>query len=228
MMLAGPETEVDSVLRVLLVEDHPMMRQGIRAVLEQEADMQLCGEADTADSALERIESDPPDLVIIDLSLKGRSGLDLIRNIRDRWPNLATLVLSMHSESAYAERALRSGARGYVTKSEPSERLIECIRAVRQGKICVGEGFADHMLCRIVEGQNGAGVLVNRLSDREFEVFELIGQGRSTRDIGKQLHISVKTVDAHREHIKQKLGLRNATELLTYAIRWNQLEQDGA
>ena len=213
--------------KVLLVEDHPVMRQGLVMLIEQENDLTVCGEAEDVHGALEAIDQQGPNIVVVDISLKESSGLELIKDIKVRWPDLAVLVLSMHDESFYAERALRAGARGYVTKAEASAKVIDGIRQVLSGNVYVSEKVASKMLTRLV----GAGTdlekfPIDSLSDREFQIFELIGQGVETRDIAKQLHVSVKTVEAHREHIKKKLNLDSATELLKYAVQWVQFERE--
>jgi DNA-binding NarL/FixJ family response regulator len=165
--------------------------------------------------------------VIVDISLKGSNGMDLVKDVKAHWPKLPVLVLSMHDEAFYAERVLRAGAKGYVTKAEASTRVIEGIREVLKGGIYVSRNIASRMLCKLVSGSAELDVFpIDRLSDREFQVFELIGKGRQTQDIAKTLHVSTKTVDAHREHIKKKLNVDSAAELLRYAIQWTQFERD--
>ena len=213
--------------KVLIVEDHPIMRSGLAQLIGQESDLAICGEAEDVHGALKAIEKSKPDIAVVDISLKDSNGIELIKNIKIRWPELAVLVLSMHDESFYAERALRAGARGYVAKAEVSTKVIAGIRQVLSGKVYVSEKITSKMLSNLVGGTKDLDTFpIDRLSDREFEVFELIGQGSQTRQIAGKLHLSVKTVDAHRDHIKHKLNLNSATELLKYAVQWVQLEQD--
>ena len=217
----------ESRKKVLLVEDHPIMRSGIAQLIAQESDLMVCGEAENAHGALRVIEETEPDIAVVDISLKDSNGIELIKDIKIRWPNLAVLVLSMHEESFYAERALRAGAMGYVAKAEVSAKVITGIRQVLSGSVYVSEKISSEMLRKLVGGTKELEVApIDRLSDREFEVFELIGQGLQTREIASKLNLSVKTIDAHREHIKHKLKLESATELLKYAVQWLQFEQN--
>lgn len=217
----------ESRKKVLLVEDHPIMRSGIAQLIAQESDLMVCGEAENAHGALRVIEETEPDIAVVDISLKDSNGIELIKDIKIRWPNLAVLVLSMHEESFYAERALRAGAMGYVAKAEVSAKVITGIRQVLSGSVYVSEKISSKMLRKLVGGTKELEVApIDRLSDREFEVFELIGQGLQTREIASKLNLSVKTIDAHREHIKHKLKLESATELLKYAVQWLQFEQN--
>jgi DNA-binding NarL/FixJ family response regulator len=209
--------------KVFIVDDHPIVRQGIRLLVNQEPGLEVVGEADNVHDALAEIDRLHPDIAVVDLSLKGGSGLDLIKDIQIRHPGLAVLVLSMRDESFYAERVLRAGARGYITKEEGSEKVIEGIREILSGKVYLSGKMASKMLSGMV-GATKARELpsVRDLSDRELEVFELVGQGMPTRDIAARLHLSVKTVESHREHIKEKLGLDSASDLLRHAIQWVQ------
>jgi len=211
--------------RILIVDDHPIVRQGLSELIACQGDLAVCAEADDAASALEIVEEIDPDLVIIDISLKESSGIDLIRDLKIRRPGLVMLVLSMHDESFYAERVLRAGAKGYVTKDEAADTLIAAIRKTLAGEIYLSEKMASRMLTKFVEGPSDTGPTgVERLSAREFQVFELIGRGMSMRRISEQLHISIKTSESHRESIKRKLKLENATEVLQHAVQWVQLE----
>ena len=217
------DTGAGNRVRVLLVDDHPIVRQGIGMLLSQTPDLMVCGEADTADEALQAIERDRPDVAIVDLSLKDSSGLELIKDIKVRSPEVLILVLSMRDDSFYAERALLAGAKGYITKEEGTERVVEGIRQVLKGEIYLSQRLASTVMKKLIEGGSGPnGPSEARLTDRELGVLELIGRGLPTREIAKKLHISVKTVDSHREHIKDKLQLGNATELIKYAIQWAQ------
>lgn len=213
-----------SKIRVLIVDDHPIMRQGLAQIINQEVNFQSCGEAEDAMEALAAIEKLQPDVAIVDLTLKGSvSGVDLIKDIKLRWPTFPVLVLSVHDESVYAERVLRAGARGYVMKEEASSRIINALRQVVAGKIYLSEAMSDKMLQKFVHPAAVAGISpVDSLSDRELEVFLLIGQGLGTRQIAKNLHLSVKTVESHRARIKDKLHLKNANELMWHAIEWQQ------
>ncbi len=209
--------------KVLIVDDHPIMRQGLAQLIAQEGDLTVCGEAEDAHGALEAVEESNPDIVIVDISLKESNGIDLIKDIRIRWPKLPVIVLSMHDETFYAERVLRAGARGYITKDEGTEKVIEGIRKALDGGLYVSDRIASRMLRKLVDGKSDFDVYpMDRLSDRELEVLELIGEGLQTREVAQRLHLSRKTVEAHREHIKAKLSLDSSTELLKYAIQWVQ------
>ncbi len=211
--------------RVLIVDDHPIVRQGITRLINYEEELMVCGEAGNAKEAMETIIKEEPDLVIVDISLKGRSGLELIKDIKMRHENLPVLVVSMHDESLYAERVLRAGAKGYIMKQEPPEKILDAIRQVLVGKIFVSEKMREKMLQRYVLGSSQRNVSsVDQLSDRELEVFRLIGKGMGTRQIAKELDLSIKTVETYREHIKEKLNLENSSKLLQYAIDWVQNE----
>ena len=219
-------TQQGGKARVLIVDDHPVMRAGLSQLIDQQPDFVVCGEADDAHGALKAVETARPDVAIVDISLKDTSGIELIKDIRIRHPKLAVLVLSMHNEVFYAERVLQAGAKGYVTKADPPAKVIEGLREVLAGRVYVSERIASKMLTRLAAGGAGAdGPAVNRLSDREFQVFELIGQGLQTRQIAERLHLSAKTVETHREHMKKKLGIASATELLAYAVQWVQFER---
>lgn len=207
--------------KILIVDDHPMMRDGLAALIQAQPDLAVCGQAADAREALQAVEALRPDLVLMDISLPGKSGLEAVKDIQALRPGLAMLVISMHDEALYAERVLRAGARGYIMKQEGGKRIMEAIRAVLENKIFVSE----KMSARILESFTGrrtetAASEVESLTDREFEVFQLIGRGRSTKEIGDQLHISVKTVEVHRVNIKTKLKLATSPELIHYAVRW--------
>ncbi|HMO27151.1 MAG TPA: response regulator transcription factor [Tepidisphaeraceae bacterium] len=223
--MTKPETETPAEtpeqIRILLVDDHPVVRQGLRQLIEAEPDLVVLAEAATAREAVELAEQNPPDVALIDLALTDRSGLELIKDLRNRISGLPMLVLSMHDESLYAERALRAGARGYVMKHEATETLLAAIRKVKGGEIAVSPKMAARMLSQMVTGNvTEVKTPVSRLTDRELEVFTLIGQGVSTRQIAERLFVSVKTVEAHRENIKQKLSLKTGTELNRYAMQY--------
>jgi DNA-binding NarL/FixJ family response regulator len=212
---------------VLIVDDHPMMREGLAQLIRHEADLNVCGEAGSANETLDLVEKLKPDLVLVDISLPEKSGLELIKDLQALHPGVRTLVISMHDESLHAERVLRAGARGYIMKQEGGSKIMQAIRQVLAGQIYV----SGKMSARILETFSGHGLKtggspIERLTDREFEVFRLIGQGIGTREIARRLSLSVKTVEVHRANIKQKLGLRGATELVRHAVRW--VETSGA
>lgn len=214
-----------SITRLLIVDDHPIVREGLSELINREMDVRIVASAETADEALEILRSETEiDVAIVDLSLPGLSGIELIRMIREEFPGTPVLVLSMHDEQFYAERALRAGARGYVMKQESIDHVIEAIRKVRRGDLYVSKDVAEKMLFRIVSGDGRDDPEVQRLSARELEVFQLIGQGYSTREIAEMLHLSVKTIESYRANIKEKLGLRGAAELMQHAVKWVQLD----
>jgi DNA-binding NarL/FixJ family response regulator len=206
--------------KILLVDDHPVMRQGLAELINQEPDLSVCGQCEAAPQTLAAIETLSPDLAILDLSLKGGSGLELIKSIRASHPAVRILVLSMYDESLYTERVLRAGAGGYIMKREPVEQVLAAIRHVLAGGIYVSPSMNARFMHQLVAGKAGQGVsAVERLSDRELEVFGLIGQGKGTRQIAQHLHLSINTVESHRAHIKEKLNLRDSNELVHQAIR---------
>lgn len=213
-----------SITRLIIVDDHPVVAEGLSELINREMDLTVVAAALTADEALQILRATEIDVAIVDLSLPGPSGIELIRMIRDEFPRLPVLVLSMHDEHFYAERALRAGARGYVMKREAIKHVMDAIRKVRRGDLYVSEEVAERMLFRIVAGSDRGEPAVDRLSDRELEVFQLIGQGYSTREIAEMLHLSVKTIESYRANIKQKLGLKNAAELMQHAVKWIQIK----
>ncbi|MFM8469447.1 MAG: response regulator [Limisphaerales bacterium] len=214
--------------KILIVDDHPMMRDGLAALIAAQLDLVVCGKAADHREALQAVETFGPDLVLMDISLPGKSGLEAIKDIQALVPGLAVLVLSMHDDSLYAERVLRAGARGYVMKQEGGKRIMEGIRAVLAGRVFVSEKMSARILDAFTGHRPGdAGGSVESLSDREFEVFQLIGRGRSTKEIAAQLHLSVKTVEVHRVNIKTKLKLATSPELIHYAVRWVESQPGG-
>jgi DNA-binding NarL/FixJ family response regulator len=213
--------------KILLVDDHPMVREWLAALINQQADLQVCGEADSAPKALQMIGLVHPNVAIVDISMEGGSGIELIKNIKASHPEVMMIVLSMHDEALYAERALRAGARGYVMKREATKRVLQAIRSVLGGKLYLSDNMAMLMAEKFVDGRpKTAGSVVERLSDRELEVFQLLGRGYSTRRIAEELHVSVKTIQAFCARIKEKLGLPSATELLRAATRWHDSQQE--
>lgn len=212
----------DGKARVLLVDDHPIVRQGLAMLINAEPDLMVCGEASTGAEALQLVRTTQPDLVMIDISLEDRSGVELIREIRAMAGELPMLALSMHDESLYAERVLRAGGRGYVMKQEATEKLLTAIRRVLAGEIYLSPRMSTRLLGQLASAAPGGDVSpISRLTDRELEVFTMIGRGLSTREIAEKLFLSVKTVEAHREHIKEKLGLRSSAELVRHAVQFN-------
>jgi DNA-binding NarL/FixJ family response regulator len=206
---------------VLIVDDHPIVRQGLAQMIDQEHDLPVCGQAEDAHEAMRAIRQLRPDMVTVDISLKETSGIELIKDIKVRYPNLPVLTLSMHDEGIYAERALRAGAKGYIMKQEATEKVVTAIRRVLSGEVYVSDGMAAKMVSKLVAGPAEAGGSpVDRLSDRELEVFRLIGAGYGTREMAVKLHLSIKTIETYRAHIKDKLDLVDANELLRTAITW--------
>jgi DNA-binding NarL/FixJ family response regulator len=206
---------------VFIVDDHAILRQGLALLIDREPDLAVCGDAEDASSALRKIEETKPDVALVDISLNGRDGLDLLKDIRALDPNLPVLILSMLDESFYAERALRAGASGYIMKQEATERVLVAIRRILDGEIYVSERMANRMLHQFAGGGKGGQLSpIAGLTDRELEVFRLIGEGHGTRQIAEELHISVKTVESYQAHIKEKLSLKNARELFQRAIQW--------
>jgi DNA-binding NarL/FixJ family response regulator len=215
-----PLSSAKPPLRVLLVDDHPIVREGLAARIEMEGDLLVSGMAENADEALDFIQKSEPDIVITDLSLSGRPGLELIKDIRTTRPSLPILVLSIHDEELWAERVLRAGAQGYVMKSHATERVMEAIRRVLAGGVWLSDHMSSTLLGRLTQHRTPVApeMPLSTLSDRELEVFQMIGRGLSVKEIAAQLFLSAKTVEVHREHIKEKLNLRSSAELLRYAV----------
>jgi DNA-binding NarL/FixJ family response regulator len=212
--------------RILIVDDHPMMREGLAQLIAHQPDMMVCGEAGEAGEALEKVRLLKPNLVLADITLPGRNGLELIKDIQAMDAAVLVLVISMHDESFYAERVLRAGGRGYVMKQEGGKKIMEAIRQVSAGQIFV----SDKMSARILElfsgrrAQGGKAVVQN-LTDREFGVYQLIGQGLGTKDMARELHVSPKTIEVHRANIKAKLQIKSMAELIRHAVRWVESEK---
>lgn len=225
-----PETEGHSDQRrsILIVDDHPMLRRGLASLIESEPDLTVCGEAATRTAALDAIRASPPDLVIVDLMLGDSHGLDLVKDMKIRHPEIPALVLSMHDEALYAERSLRAGARGYVTKQELDDTLLTAIQRVLAGDIYMSGKLQARFVADFIAGHTlKTRSAFDGLSDRELEVFRLIGQGRGTRQIAEALHLSIKTIECHREHLKQKLRLESGAELAQRATQWVENELAG-
>lgn len=206
--------------RIFIVDDHPVFREGLLSLVKSEPEWQVCGEADSAGQALTAIERLKPNLVLADIGLQGRSGMELLKDLHAVDPALPVLVVSMHDEALYAERVLRAGARGYIMKQEAPEKMIEAIRLVISGQIYLSSRVSSQILDAIAGRRVQDASPMTRLTDRELEILQLIGQGKDGRTIARLLNVSSKTVDAHRGHIKEKLNLKNATELVAYASRW--------
>ncbi len=218
-----PELTKIGARRIILVDDHPVVRQGLAESINGESDLLVCAEAEDRLEALAAMESARPDLAVIDLTLKHSSGLELIKDIRARWPRVLILVVSMHDEMLYAERVLRAGAQGYITKQEATRNVLLAIRRVLSGGIYLNEHTASAVLARLAaKPQSMSDSIADVLADRELQVFELTGHGLSTREIAAQLHIDMKTVDTYRARIREKLNLKTSSELLQLAIRWNK------
>ncbi|MFT3782688.1 MAG: response regulator transcription factor [Nibricoccus sp.] len=207
--------------RIFIVDDHPLLRRGLAELINREADMMFCGEAEDSPSAMKLIGQIKPDLVIVDISLKGYNGIELIKNIKAFDQKIQVLVLSMHDESIYAMRVLKAGAKAYVMKQEVVDKVMEAVRRIRAGKVFVSEKVASRMLDQVVVGGDPVtDSPVDLLSDRELEIVSMIGNGLPTRDIAGKLHISIKTVESHRARIKEKLNLDNAIQLVQFCVRW--------
>jgi DNA-binding NarL/FixJ family response regulator len=208
---------------ILLVDDHPMVRERLAEVIQREPDLAVCGEAEDRIRAMEMIAATHPKLAIVDLTLKKSHGMELIKDIRVQHPDLAVLVVSMHDESLHAERVIRAGARGYITKQEATKKIMLAIRTVLGGEVYLSEKVAAQIAATAVSGTRAKPRLsVAKLSDRELRVFELIGQGHSTRQIADELHLDMRTIETYRARIKEKLNLKDANDLLQYSIRWMQ------
>ena len=214
---------------ILILDDHPMMREGLAQLINNEAGLSVCGEAGTGQDAFALAAKLKPDLLLADISLPDKSGLEVIKELRSFHPDIAVLVISMHDESLYAERVLRAGGRGYIMKQEGGKKLMEAIRQVLSGKIYVSEKISEKLLGSFSERSNSAkrDAPMENLTDREFEVLQLLGQGKGTREIAAQLHLSGKTIEAHRANIKRKLNLKTGPELVRYAVRWVETQKVG-
>ena len=212
--------------QVFIVDDHPITRRGLTQLINAEPDLKVCGESDNAITGLEDIKRVKPDIVLVDITLPRRSGLMLVKDIRLWVPSSYVLALSMHDESLYAERVLRAGGHGYIMKNEGGDKLLQAIRRVLDGVTYVSEGISRKIVDTFAGRRKDTGnCTVGHLTEREFEVFQLLGQGLPTAEIGKRLHLSPKTVDSHRLHIKEKLQLHSLPELMRYAVRWAATEE---
>jgi DNA-binding NarL/FixJ family response regulator len=210
---------VPTLIKVLLVEDHPMFRERLASIIEKRGDMVVCGEADNVHDALERAEATKPNIAIVDITLRGSNGLDFLKDLKAREIELPVLVLSMHDEAIYAERVLRAGARGYITKYEASSEVMAAIEQVLSGEVYLSRQMTSRMLGRFAVGRKEPGD-VSALTDRELDVFQRIGRGETARDIASALHLGITTIDTYRARIKEKLGLKNGNELQRRAMEW--------
>jgi DNA-binding NarL/FixJ family response regulator len=227
MTIPVPEQSVQiAKKKVLVIDDHPLLRQGLAMLINQQMDMEVCGEAEEARVVMGSIQQTQPDILILDISLKGPDGLDLLKSIRNLHPDLPVLILSMHDEAIYAERALRARANGYIMKQEATEKVLVALRRILSGDTYLSEAMSKKMLQQYIDG--APSLLQSRiavLSDRELEVFRRIGEGRATREIAEELHLSIKTVETYQAHIKDKLSLRSGRELIQHAIQWRDSEK---
>src|SRR5215212_7984116 len=219
-MSVKKQAEAPAKKKIFIVDDHPMMRDGLAQMIANEPDLSLCGEAENASEALEKIEKLRPDLALVDITLRSGSGLELIKDLQTRLPTVAVLVISMHDESLYAERVLRAGGRGYIMKQEGGKKLMEAIRQVLNGQTYISPKISAKIVDAFTGRRSESSSAVEALTDREFEVFQLIGGGLSTKEIADKLHVSPKTVEVHRVNMKQKLNVATAPELIRFAVRW--------
>jgi DNA-binding NarL/FixJ family response regulator len=225
-LVAERKLSVKSKRTVFVIDDHPIVREGLTQLINREPDLTVCGTAEDIYEALKAMQTLKPDIALADISLKGADGIELIKNLKIRMPALPVLVLSIHDESIYAPRALRAGARGFIMKQEATENVLLALRRVLSGEIYLSKRMANKMLQQFVGAPGTAQKFsIDRLSDRELEVFRLIGQGHGTRRIAEELRLSVKTVESYREHIKEKMTLSDASELVQHAIQWLQREK---
>jgi len=224
--LSSPDKIKDKKAKIFLVDDHPLLRQGLAQLINQEEDMISSGEAGDAAEALKNIEKAKPDLAIVDISLKGTSGIELTKNILAKYPKMLVLIISMYDESVYLERTLRAGAKGYLMKREANDHVITAIRTVLGGDVYVSEKWKEKLVNMFGKwGPSVAGPSAEKLSDREMEVLQLIGQAYSTQKIAEELHVSGKTIESHYANIKNKLDLKNSHELIQYAVQWRLSEK---
>ncbi len=219
----------DGKIKILILHSQPQLRRQLETILLKEPGWFVCGVAQNANDAIKAIDGIRPRVVLVDLSLEATSGLELVKYLSDRYPDLLVIALSIREESFYAERVLRAGAKGYITPEDGVEKIIACIAKALDGEVFISDKMAARMIRAFVDGRGEEGApLVQNLTDRELEVFELIGQKLSTREIAKKLHLSIKTIESHREHIKEKLQLQSAGELVNYAVEWVSLPQVNA
>jgi len=220
-MATAKSNPIRATTTVMLVDDHPLVRQGMRQTVERSGTFSVVAEASTAAEAMALVREHQPDIAIIDITLEDTSGLELVKDLRAMYERVKIIVASMHEESLFAERAMKAGALAYINKSTPADQLIEAIKRVAKGRVWVSSALSERLLRRMVDGaEEGEDDPVAKLSDRELEVFIMIGQGVRTREIAERLCLSVKTIDTYRENIKAKLGVDHGTELIHYAVKW--------
>jgi DNA-binding NarL/FixJ family response regulator len=225
--MGEPRNQINGRVRVLIVDDHPLVRESLKRIVQQEPNLSVCGETDNGSEALKLVVKTKPHLVILDLTLKDSHGLELIKNLSDSYPTILSLVFSMHEETLHAERAIRAGARGYIAKEEPPAKILQAIRKVLNGEIYWSEKAASWVASQIASRPRPSPHFsVDLLTDRELQVFELMGGGQNTRQIAAVLHIDPSTVETYRARIKEKLNLKNSSELLQYAIRFQILPKN--
>ena len=218
--------EAVTTRRVIIVDDHPVFRHGIRQLVSKLPEVQVCAEAENAQTALEVMRDHRPDVALVDVSMPGTNGIELVKLMLAEFPQLIVLVVSMHDESLYALRALRAGAKGYVMKQQAVETVLGALRKVIGGGIYVSPQFSERLVFKAIQGSNtDLGSPVDKLSDRELEVLQLFGHGETTRGIAERLHLSVKTIETHRTHIKEKLGFKDADELVRFAVEWTSVTE---
>jgi DNA-binding NarL/FixJ family response regulator len=212
--------------RVVVIDDHPILRQGISQLINQQSNFTVVGEAADTKKAITLVQQLKPEVIVLDISMNGASGIETAKDIKTLYPTMKILILSMHDENIYGSRALKAGALGYIMKDEPPEKFVQALQKVSSGEVYVSERFGAKLLGNFATGRrDGGSNPVDILSDRELEVFSKIGEGLGTRAIAEMLHLSVKTIESHRAHIKEKLGLESSTELVHFAIKWQQGEQ---
>jgi DNA-binding NarL/FixJ family response regulator len=224
---SSPSTGSDRT-RVFVIDDHPAIREALASTINSKIDMRLVGESGSAQQALRQIERSTPDVVIVDISLDDAHGLDLIEDIRDRWPDVRIIVFSMYDESVYAERAIRAGASGYIMKSEPTQNVVSAVQSVGDGEVYLSRRMSSRILSKVIRQQDyQLGSATEKLTDREMTVFQKLGEGHSVRDIAAQLDLSRKTIETYRRRAKEKLGFETVAELLQYAVQWAYGREDG-
>ncbi len=215
MTKRGQET-----IRLMLVDDHPLVRRGLAELISDEPHLEVCAQMASAEDALQEIDQINPDLVIVDVTLPGMNGVELIKRLRSRYPKMLILVSSMHDESLFAERCLRAGANGYVNKEEATDKVVDAINRVIDGHLYLSADMTSRLLHGVIAGEVGQQSTLETLTDRELEVFALIGRGLPTREIAQKLHLSVKTIETHRDHVRAKLKIGSTTELMRHAVQW--------
>ena len=221
-------SDSDGRTTVFVLDDHPAVREALGATINSKLDLRLTGESGSAETALRQIERHEPDIVIVDISLEDAHGLDVVEQIRKRFPDVRVIIFSMYDESVYAERAIRAGASGYVMKSEPTQSVVEAIQAVMNGEVYLSRSVSSHILSKVIRQQDyKVGTATEKLTDREMTVFQLLGEGKSVREIADQLDLSRKTIETYRRRAKEKLGFDTVAELLQYAVQWTYGREEG-